>query len=246
VNYVLWKIYGMRGTELAAFLGGLVNSRIAIGELAAHVHETQGETADITYRGILLAIAAMLIRNALVLGILAPAALISASITFVSMLAVCAIFVLLGFKHRMVLMTTGGTRFPLKLPFSLWITLKYGALFVCIQIIGNLAQQAAGQGAFYLISFLGGLASSASSLAAAANLTANGTISSETAGVAAIIATVTSVLVNLPFVLRSRHKLLTTRLVVAMVSIAAVGILGALVGPTLLLGRVTYFLSSFE
>jgi uncharacterized membrane protein (DUF4010 family) len=37
INYVLWKIYGAHGSELAAFLGGLVNNRITIVELAASV-----------------------------------------------------------------------------------------------------------------------------------------------------------------------------------------------------------------
>jgi uncharacterized membrane protein (DUF4010 family) len=49
----------------------------------------------------------------------------------------------------------------------------HGSFFVFLQVLGNLAQQSAGQGAFYLVSFLGGLASSASSLAAAASLAAH-------------------------------------------------------------------------
>ncbi len=190
----------------------------------------------LAYRCILLATAAMLLRNALVLGILAPAALISVGVTFISMLVVCAILLLSSIRRRTVrALTPEATPFPLELPFSLWAALKYGSLFVFLQVIGNLAQITGGQGAFYLVSFLGGFASSASSLAAAANLAANGVVPAETAGLGAVIATVTSVLVNLPFVLRSRQKSLTTRVAVAMVLVAAVGILGglsALVFPT--------------
>jgi uncharacterized membrane protein (DUF4010 family) len=232
VNYVLWKIYGARGVELAAFLGGLVNSRIAIVDLAGRIDETQGRTADAAYRGILLATAAMLVRNAVVLGILAPAALLAVGVAFVAMLAVCGFFALLTLGRGVRgPVEPNPARFQLSLPFSLWAALKYGALFVTIQVAGNLAQLAAGEGAFYVVSALGGLASSASSLAAAANLAANGTLPPETAGMGAVIATLTSVLVNIPFVARSRHRVLTRRLLVAMAIVAVVGVLGALAGP---------------
>ena len=39
VNYVLWKIYGAQGVELTGFLGGLVNSTVTVGEMAAKVKE---------------------------------------------------------------------------------------------------------------------------------------------------------------------------------------------------------------
>jgi uncharacterized membrane protein (DUF4010 family) len=232
VNYVLWKIYGTRGVDLAAFLGGLVNSRIAIVDLAGRVGETQGRSADAAYRGILFATAAMLIRNALVLGILAPAALLAVGGAFAAMLAVCGFFALFTLQRGMAASADPSlARFQLTLPFSLGAALKYGALFVSIQMAGNLAQLAAGEGAFYLVSMLGGLASSASSLAAAANLAANGTLPPETAGMGAVIATLTSVLINIPFVIRSRHPALTRRLLVAFTIVVAVGVIGALAGP---------------
>ena len=72
VNYVLWKIYGTRGVEVAGFLGGLVNSSVVVTELAKRVHETQGHLADVAYRGIILATAAMMVRNVVLLAILYP------------------------------------------------------------------------------------------------------------------------------------------------------------------------------
>jgi uncharacterized membrane protein (DUF4010 family) len=246
VNYVLWKIYGARGSELASFLGGLVNSRVAIVEITSRANETQNQVLDVGYRGILLATAAMLIRNALVLGILAPAALISAGFAFISMLVVCAIFLFSSFRRsKTLVLTPESTPFPLELPFSLWAALKYGSLFVFLQIIANLAQMTGGEGAFYLVSFLGGFASSASSLAAAANLAANGVVPPETAGLGAVIATVTSVLVNLPFVLRSRHKILTIRVTIALVIVASVGILGGLTTLMLPTEWAAHFLTAF-
>jgi uncharacterized membrane protein (DUF4010 family) len=245
VNYVLWKVYGARGTDLASFLGGLVNSRIAIVELTGRVDETQGQFADVGYRGILIATGAMLVRNALVLGILAPAALISAGVALLPMLMVCAILVASTFHRGAAPPATESEPFALESPFSLWAALKYGSLFVFLQILGNLAQQAGGDGAFYLVSFLGGMASSASSLAAAANLAANGVVTSEAAGVAAVLATVTSILVNLPFVLRSRHKALTSRVAAAMVVIATVGVVGGSIGHFLPPGWTANFITRF-
>jgi uncharacterized membrane protein (DUF4010 family) len=39
VNYILWKLYGTRGTELSGFLGGLVNSNFTVIELSSRVRE---------------------------------------------------------------------------------------------------------------------------------------------------------------------------------------------------------------
>lgn len=246
VNYVLWKMYGTRGTELSAFLGGLVNSRIAIVDLTGRVSETQGQMTNVAYRGILLATAAMLLRNVLVLGILAPAALISVGVAFAFMVGACAIFLLSSTRRSTAPMSSPDAgAFPLESPFSLRAALKYGSLFLFLQVLGNLAQQAGGQGAFYLVSFFGGLASSASSLAAAANLAANGVVQPETAGVAAVIATVTSMLVNLPFVLRSRQKALTTRIAGAMVTVAVVGVLGVFAAHVLPIEGVAHFITPF-
>jgi uncharacterized membrane protein (DUF4010 family) len=75
VNYVLWKIYGSHGVELTGFLGGLVNSTVTVGEMAAKVKETEGGLAREVCRGVLLATSAMLVRNAVLLLFLAPALL---------------------------------------------------------------------------------------------------------------------------------------------------------------------------
>ena len=73
VNYVLWKIYGAQGLEFTGFLGGLVNSTVTVSEMAARVKDTDGRLADQADRGIMLATAAMLVRNLVLLALLAPA-----------------------------------------------------------------------------------------------------------------------------------------------------------------------------
>ena len=75
-NYVLLKLYGARAVELTGFFGGLVNSTVTVSEMAVRVRETGGALADVAYRGVMLATVAMLLRNAILLALLAPAALL--------------------------------------------------------------------------------------------------------------------------------------------------------------------------
>src|SRR5580704_7806459 len=63
-NYVLWKIFGTRGIEFAGFLGGLVNSTVTVTELASRARDSDGALDDVAYRGTMLSVAAMAVRNA--------------------------------------------------------------------------------------------------------------------------------------------------------------------------------------
>ena len=94
VNYILWKLYGTRGTELSGFLGGLVNSNFTVIEMASRVVATRGAYVGTAYRGILLATTAMVVRNAGLLLILAPLALLGASGAFALMMLASAVLVL--------------------------------------------------------------------------------------------------------------------------------------------------------
>src|SRR5580704_13741370 len=78
-NYVLWKMFGTRGIEFAGFLGGLVNSTVTVTELASRVGEAGAGLEPVAYRGIMLSVAAMAIRNAVILGIFKPSALLVAA-----------------------------------------------------------------------------------------------------------------------------------------------------------------------
>ena len=153
VNYVLWKLYGTRGIELASFLGGLVNSSVAVVELAKRVHETQGRLADVAYRGIILATAAMVVRNALLLTILSPQALQSSVLALALMLAAMG----LSLVRRLPLPSETVDTLPalhFESPFSLRSALKFGLLFLALQIVAVLAQRALGQVGFYTIVYL--------------------------------------------------------------------------------------------
>lgn len=71
--------------------------------------------------------------------------------------------------------------------------------------------------------------SSASAVAAAATLPSQDTISPTVAGSGAVLASFTSIAFSMSFVLRTRNRILVTRLVSAMVLVAIAGVVGVVV-----------------
>jgi uncharacterized membrane protein (DUF4010 family) len=224
VNYILWKLYGARGADIAGFLGGLVNSSVTVSELASRAESAGPEGVRAAYRGILLATAAMLSRNIVLLGILAPPALVYCAGAFAPMLLCCA-----GLLWRSRSHSSETVKVPpvaLELPFSLTVALKYGLLFLVLTTVGSLTLQLAGSAAFYSVSFLGGLFSSASAVASAAGMVAQQTIDPWQGAIGALVASMASVLVNVPFILRARNKQLMRQLTMAMALVVTLGAAG--------------------
>jgi uncharacterized membrane protein (DUF4010 family) len=58
----------------------------------------------------------------------------------------------------------------LESPFQLSAALKFGLVFLALNLVGGLAQRNFGSGSFYFVRIAGGLLSSASSIASAATL----------------------------------------------------------------------------
>jgi uncharacterized membrane protein (DUF4010 family) len=114
----------------------------------------------------------------------------------------------------------------LQSPFSLPVALKYGFIFLVLQVASVLAQETLGQLGVYFTSFFGGLFSSSSAVAAVATLQTKGSISADTAAISAVIASATSVIINLPLVARTKEPHLVKQIGWIMVSIIVVGALG--------------------
>ena len=229
VNYILWKLYGTRGTELSGFLGGLVNSNFTVIELSSRVREAAGVFVESAYRGILLATTAMLVRNAGLLLVLAPLALVGSFAAFALMLFTSIGLVLWSYQQRRPPPAEPSAQIKLELPFSLPLALKYGVVFLALHVLGNLAQRQFGDVGFYFVSAVGGLMSSASAVAAAATLASQGSLSATVAGTGAVLASFTSIAFSLSFVLRTHHRGLITRLATAMVCVAVAGLIGVLI-----------------
>ncbi len=226
VNYILWKLYGMRGVELSGFFGGLVNSNFTVIEMASRLQQKSNEFVDSAYRGILLATTAMIMRNASLLLILAPLALVGSFTAFLLMMLSSTILVLWNYRHRNRNLIDETPNMKLDLPFSLPLALKYGVVFLGLHIVGGLTQRMFGDVGFYLVSIVGGLMSSASAVAAAAALASQGHLSPTVAGNGAVLASFTSIAFSLSFVVHSGNSQLIRRLAIAMACVVLTGIIG--------------------
>ena len=225
VNYILWKLYGARGVELSAFFGGLVNSNFTVIEMSTRVRDSAGRFAAAAYRGILVAVAAMMVRNATLLLILAPLAWLSAFGPLALMIVVVAALVFKSYLHRPGA-SNQDAGLQLDLPFSLPVALRYGALFLVLHVVGTLVQRQFGEGGFYVVTAIGGLLSSASAVAAAASMASQGAVTPEVAGLGATIASLTSLAFSMSFVLRTRDRVLVVRLALAMAALVVAAAVG--------------------
>ncbi len=232
-NYVLLKLYGTRGIELTGFLGGLVNSTVTVAELASRAHASRGGLAEVAFRGVLLATAAMLVRNAINLGVLAPTALLDAGLPLVLMLAAATLPVLLrGWRlpRRPGELSDEAPIASIRSPFALTSALRFGIIFLALEVAGTVAQRLLGHVGFYAVSAVGGVVSSASAVASAGNLAGSTTVSAHAAGIGALLASLTSALVNLPIVARlAGDRALTRRLAWVLGGVVLLGAVGAVV-----------------
>lgn len=223
-NYVLLKVYGTRGLEAAAFLAGLVNSKVAATELASRARGDAG-LVPLAYRGTILATGAMLVRNAVLLGILAPSCLTVAALPLTAMVLVCAGLAFWPSGGAASQDSEPGIR--LDSPFSLKQALKFGLLFLAVSVLGSLGQRWLGAGGFYAVSAAGGLASSASAVGAAGQLAAQGALGVTAAAIGAVIASLTSALVGVPLVWRiGQNKELGRRVALGVGLVVVVGLVG--------------------
>jgi uncharacterized membrane protein (DUF4010 family) len=220
VNYVLLKIYGARGLYVSGFLGGFVNSSAAALELARSL-SAGGTSSGVAVAALLLTLVAMFARNLIILGLFSPAAVLSAAGPMLVMTAVALIFV-----HRARMGTDATTsEIHLESPVSLKRVLSFAGLFLLIQVVSTLGERYLGKLGFLGISVLGGLVSSASTSAAAANMAGHGQLPAALAGEGVVLASVASALVNLPIIQRNaKNPTLSRRLALLTVVLSAIGV----------------------
>ncbi len=227
LNYVLLRLYSTRGMYYAAVLGGLVNSTAAAVELStqfprssragisgrrhAAAHKYLHVRPERSHPGHLRPCRRRLRRSASQHdGRRNPPRRLERPRRF----------------HEKI--RTPQTHLP-RLPQRV---LKFGLLFLILACAGTLAQRFCGNVGFLLVSLLGGLVSSASTTATAATLAAASQISPETAGIATILTSVSSSLVNLPLVYQqTRQRMLVRKLAVTSILIVLLGgiVLGILI-----------------
>ncbi len=226
INYVLLKLYSSRGLYYSAVLGGMVNSTATIAELAQFLSAPNWNVMSLAIVIDLLTVVAMFVRNLLILAFFAPSAVLIAAGPLLVM-ALAALFFI--WRQRGTARNQIG-ELKLSSPLSLAKVLKFGLIFLIIQIVGSLGQRYLGHLGFLLVSVIGGLISSASTVGAAATLAMRGSITPETAGMAAVLTSMSSALSNLPLVQHQvRRWELTRKLGYLSVGIVALGVAAMLI-----------------
>jgi uncharacterized membrane protein (DUF4010 family) len=198
LNYVLLRVYGSRGIYLTAILGGLINSTATAAELTATL-STAG-LVELTVPVILLTSVSMFFRNLLILAIFAPGAVRNAALPLASMTIVAGYWVYRD--RRRAADVNHSVTIDLGSPVSLKKVSSFALLFLVLQVVATLGQRWIGNAGFQIVSVLGGLFSSASTTAAAANMVMHGHVSASQGGIAVILTSISSALVNLPLVQR--------------------------------------------
>ncbi len=227
VNYILLRLLGPRGMEITAFFGGLVNSRKVVVELITRLRENGEVLLPVVHKGLMLATAAMALRNILIILILAPQTAVRILIPLGLMLLMSG---LLWRIKAPAPMADDAHTLSLESPFSLTAALQFGAVFLGLNVLGALAQRHFGSGSFYFVSALGGLLSSGSSIASAATLINHNEISILTGVNGIVISSVTSILINVPLITKMsaeakfKRKLMFDLALIAAAGLAGVGI----------------------
>jgi uncharacterized membrane protein (DUF4010 family) len=228
VNYVLLKMHGPRGMELTAFFGGLINSRKVIVEFIVRAENNAETLLPIIYRGVMLATSAMAIRNAIIVAVLSHSSK-AILLSLPPMGLILVVSAVLWRIHPVYLDQSAPKPLALDSPFSLSAALKFGLVFLTLNVMGALAERYFGAGSFYFVSAAGGLLSSGSSIAAAATLIHHQELSPLTGVIGVVMASLTSILINIPLLRRVPGAgAYRTRLTFSLIGIAAAGAAGAL------------------
>ncbi len=221
VNYVLLKLYGTHGIYVSAFLGGLVNSTAAAAELARSLGAGSSTSFGVAVAALLLTIVAMFARNLVILAIFSPAAVATAA----APLIVMAIGALILVRRSRARVGDAPTEIHLESPVSLSHVLNFAGLFLLIQVVSTLGERHLGKFGFLGISILGGLVSSASTTAAAANMVAHWQLQPGVAGTGVVLASLASALINLPIIRRqAKNPALTRRVATFTVALTILGV----------------------
>lgn len=224
-NYVLLRMYSMRGLYLSAVFGGLVNSTATVAELSSRIGKS-GMVAR-TVSLCLVTTIAMFARNLILATLFSPRSL---SATLVPLLAMTLVAGLWVWRDQLTDQPAGSESVALTSPIALSKVLRFGMVFIVIQIGGTLLTRFFGSSGMFAVSVLGGLVSSASTTAAAATMAMHGQISPSLAGSAAVLASLASAAVNLPIVWRTtKDTKIFKKLTLQMATVIGAGIAAVVV-----------------
>jgi uncharacterized membrane protein (DUF4010 family) len=225
LNYTLVSLYGGRGIAVTGFLGGLASSTAVVGSTLDHVRRDPA-AADHGLAAVLLANAAMALRNlAIAVGFtLSAAPLVDAVLPLGAVVAgsVAVAWWSADWSGRVDL--------DLESPFTLRYALGFGGLFLLVVLAGGLAQAALGAAGLVLTAAVAGLVSSAGATTSAVLLYRAGAVEPETAVIAVLVATLSSMAVKVGLTVAAADRSFGLRVagwsaaVAALAGVAAVAL----------------------
>lgn len=188
VNYAVVENYGSRGIAVTGFFGGLASSTAVVGTMLDHVSQHE-EAANYAVAGVLLANAAMALRN------LAIAIVFTISTTplFRAAIPLGVVIVVSLVVAAWTADWTEQIAIDLESPFSTKNALAFGGMFLIVIVAGGLAEIQFGSAGLYATALLSGLVSSAGATTSAVVLYRAGTISADSATIAVLLATASSI-----------------------------------------------------
>lgn len=222
INYVLLRIFSTGGLYLGAIFGGLVNSSATVAEVSSRA-QSSGMTSKMTTLCLLTTIA-MFARNLLIATLFSPASITATLMPLLAMSLVAALFIIRDKVTEGKLAEPTGT-LQLASPISVKKVLSFGLLFILIQVGGTLLTSFFGSYGLLATGLFGGLASSASTTAAAATMAMHGKITASLAGSVAIVSSLASAVINLPIVWKTiEDKQVVKRLTFEIMAVIIIGI----------------------
>ncbi|MDY6768731.1 MAG: MgtC/SapB family protein, partial [Candidatus Nanohaloarchaea archaeon] len=197
------------GFLLSAALGGVVSSLAVVSTMAHTVKERTLEEA--AYAGALAASVAMVARNGVIAGVLAPE-------TAPFLVLPIAAATVIGGAVTLYRYSEGGDgevdAFGTSSPFSFVSAFKFGTLFLAILLVSEVAKMQFSIAGSYGAAFLGGAASSTAVVASAATLLSSGTVNAEQAAAMVALGIVSSLGSKLLYTEWGGARELTKRLLV--------------------------------
>lgn len=225
VNYVLLRIYSTKGLYLSAVFGGLVNSTATVAELSLRIKESG--MAALATSLCLAATMAMFARNLVLAALFSPRSLSATLVPLMAMTLVAGFWVR---RNRVPDQSEPPGNLSLTSPIALGKVVRFGAIFVAIQITGALLGRLFGASGVLAVGFLGGLVSSASTTVAAATMAMHGQISPAVAGRTTVLASLASAAINLPIIWRvTRNRVIVRKLILEMTTVIGAGAVSVVV-----------------
>lgn len=189
ISFMLMKKSGpMRGIPLSGFIGGLVNSEATTGALASLAKKKE-TLITVSYQGIVLSNATMLIRNLVIAFIVDPSGRFPL-LLLPPQLLLAAINTGIVVKEKMLQPRSIET-LSIESPFALKPAFKFGFGFTILILMAHYFNIWFGSAGVIALS-LGGLVSSAAVTASVGVLSFNGLITPTTAAIVAVIASILS------------------------------------------------------